>query len=472
MDAQLDSLSGITASRLSQSAAAPWLAALVLFDPRSLALWAARFAVHCPGRAARLAAQAAVVAGVGAAAAAVAALAAPRGGGARCSREALAAATAAAAALVGAASLRREPAAPLVLRPVGPEQASPAWLAQFVEENRKMLQSAVDRHGALLFRGFGLADAGTATAEALDASVRACEGVLEAAHMRPTKFFGQAPRKQLPGWRYLFRNVAFESVAPSGFVARAKLAAGVVWSRAPSFLTFHHEMAYLSPENHLGKYGVFFCPKPSSVGGFTPLSDARRVLRRLQSTLGGGLPTEMRWVLARKRKAPVPLAESGGYLDYLLGNFELADVLDNFWPTRRVIELRKLAGELGLELEETDTEFVVWSRWINPSRPLADSSGEITWWANGNHMAVGSQDIFGRPDALKGLPFEFKFADGSVRPASMAEIIEISLAWWQEAAFYRWAKGDLLIFNNQVVAHNATPGLGKRMVLPSFGDCW
>lgn len=119
---------------------------------------------------------------------------------------------------------------------------------------------------------------------------------------------------------------------------------------------------------------------------------------------------------------------------------------------------------------ESADELVVWSRWISPSRPLPD--GTATWWCNGNHVSVGSADVFGRPDALEGLPWLFRFEDGTERPATVGEIMMISWAWWQEAAFYKWHRGDLLIFNNQVVAHNGTPGVGKRMVLPSFGGCF
>lgn len=86
------------------------------------------------------------------------------------------------------------------------------------------------------------------------------------------------------------------------------------------YLTFHNEMAYLDTDKHLGKYGVFFVPQPSEIGGFTPLSDGRRVLARLKRAWGAGkFPTAMRWVLARKSKVPVPKKRTGGYLDFLLG---------------------------------------------------------------------------------------------------------------------------------------------------------
>ena len=54
--------------------------------------------------------------------------------------------------------------------------------------------------------------------------------------MDPTDFFGQAPRARLPGWKYLFRNVAFESGAPpTGIMAAIRKGLGLVWSRAPQY---------------------------------------------------------------------------------------------------------------------------------------------------------------------------------------------------------------------------------------------
>ena len=87
-------------------------------------------------------------------------------------------------------------------------------------------------------------------------------------------------------------------------------AARLVWSKTPAFLNWHNEMAYLQPNQHLGahrlptsnplppspsattvnpsphaaKYGVFACHTAPCVGGYTPLSDARRVADRLQGS--------------------------------------------------------------------------------------------------------------------------------------------------------------------------------------------
>ena len=85
------------------------------------------------------------------------------------------------------------------------------------------------------------------------------------------------------------------------------------------------------------------------------------------------------------------------------------------------------------------------------------------------------------------LPFQFRFEDGTERPATSAEIIDIAMAYWSalqtqpflyahsgfarcEAVFVPWQLGDIVIFDNQLVAHDATPGLGARSIMPSFGQ--
>ena len=44
--------------------------------------------------------------------------------------------------------------------------------------------------------------------------------------------------------------------------------------------------------------------------------------------------------------------------------------------------------------------------------------------------------------------------------------------YWSEATFFSWERGDLLLLHNQLVAHNASPGVGARQILPVFGDCF
>ena len=82
---------------------------------------------------------------------------------------------------------------------------------------------------------------------------------------------------------------------------------------------------------------------------------------------------------------------------------------------------------------------------------------------NGNHMTLGAT---GHPL----MQFESRFPDGIERAPTLAEATTIAAAYWRESSFFPWEQGNLLIFSNQLVAHSASPGLGARQSLPSFGD--
>ena len=124
-----------------------------------------------------------------------------------------------------------------------------------------------------------------------------------------------------------------------------------------------------------------------------------------------------------------------------------------------------MAADLNLEVDNSDEDgdIVIWSKWISPVRPLKGDS-KSTWWFNSNHLVLGSTS---HRDSLR---FQFKYDDKSIRFGTWREIYAIALAYWRETTFFAWRKGDLLIFNNQTVTHNASPGTGPRMILPSFGN--
>ena len=169
------------------------------------------------------------------------------------------------------------------------------------------------------------------------------------------------------------------------------------------------------------------------------------------------------------------------YLPCTLGRYALAGVEDA-WSAQTVAAR---AAELNLEVREGGEAYaadgtgegdtVVWSKWVEPCRALpcvrGGRSPGCTWWGNNNHVALGSTEVYGA-HTRRALAWEFRFADGTERAASLPEVYAIAWAHWAEGAYWAWARGDMLVFNNQVVAHDATPGVGERVILPSFGGCF
>ena len=128
--------------------------------------------------------------------------------------------------------------------------------------------------------------------------------------------------------------------------------------------------------------------------------------------------------------------------------------------------LRARAASLGLEVVEQEHDLAVYSPWMPTHRRYAMGNGhavEETWWLNGNHMMLGAK-------GHSSLPFQFRFPDGIERAPTLMEATTIAAAYWRESSFIPWQPGDLLIFSNQLVAHNASPGVGARQILPSFGE--
>jgi len=99
------------------------------------------------------------------------------------------------------------------------------------------------------------------------------------------------------------------------------------------------------------------------------------------------------------------------------------------------------------------------------SSPSSSSSAsQRIFWCNINHALLGKDHEL--------LPFWFRTASGEQRHATWSELFAILAAYWSEATFFEWRLGDMLVLDNQLVAHNASPGMGPRSIMPVFGDCF
>jgi len=112
------------------------------------------------------------------------------------------------------------------------------------------------------------------------------------------------------------------------------------------FLNFHNEMAYLDEAHHLAQYGVFACQEPPDIGGYTLLADARKVMERLEASMVD-LPVAMKWVLTRRKRGNVPTSRTGTYTEFLLGDYLLEGVEDQWGDERQIL---KMAKDLNLEV--------------------------------------------------------------------------------------------------------------------------
>ena len=207
--------------------------------------------------------------------------------------------------------------APLIIKPGSAANASSAFLQSWCDEHRAQLAAATDACGALLFRGWNLAE------------VDDYEAAMDGLGVKTSDFVGTAPRGKVG--RYVLRNVSFESAAAEKEpvpLDHFRTGADVVWAEGNmQFFNFHNELAYVDAEHHkqlnFANYALFCCVQPSAIGGYTIVSDARRVHSKLKALLGAdAMPTEFKFVIARKSlNADVLKKESGDYAEFLCGDW-------------------------------------------------------------------------------------------------------------------------------------------------------
>jgi alpha-ketoglutarate-dependent taurine dioxygenase len=306
----------------------------------------------------------------------------------------------------------------LLPRLLVPAEGGPAVerFIAWVEENRDRLLEELRGPGALLFRGFGFTEVGA---------------------------FERFSRALCPvGQAYAGGNSPRHKVAGSVYTA-TEYPRGVR-------ISMHNEASYLP---HMPRYILFYCERPASVGGQTPLADSRSVL--------AGLRDEVRRPFAEKKVRYV-------------NNLHDGDGVGRSWQDafesreREVVEQRlredgydyswQPDGALRTSIvceavtRHPDTGEDVW---INQAEQWHPSSLEPK--TRHTLQSLMSEDEF---------PHYATFGDGSPLPeADLAHIREVMGA---EEKVFTWQSGDVLACDNLLVAHGRQPFEGERRVLVSL----
>lgn len=299
---------------------------------------------------------------------------------------------------------------PLLVRPAAADVALAGWIAA----NREQMRQWLDRHGAVLFRGFGVADA-------------AGLGVLlRAAGAEPLDYTERSsPRRELGGRVYTSTEHPAHAEIP-----------------------LHCENSYQSAWPAVL---MFLCRVPAATGGETPLADTRRIHARLPPDLIDRFRTH--GVMYRR------------CLDGRLG-LSWQDVLGT--ADRDEAERHCVARGLRFSWRADGalrTEAV---------RPLVDRhprTGEPIWF---NHMLFfhpSTLDPEARA-ALAGLasedlPNDTRFGDGSA--VSDEAVATLREAYRREDMRFTWEAGDVLLLDNMLAAHGRAAFTGRREVLVAMG---
>lgn len=298
---------------------------------------------------------------------------------------------------------------PLVLRPARPDVDLVAW----ARSQRTRLDTDLERHGALLFRGFAVTDP--------DALERFASVLVDDLFGEN----GEHPRAALGGNVY----------TPVFFPPEEKL----LWHNENSF-------------NDEGPARIWFCcARPADSGGETPLVDSRAVHRRLDPAV--------REEFTAKGVMYVRNYGTGLGLDW-------RDVL----RTGDRAEAEARCARQGLRHEWHGDRLRTTA--VRPAVLRHPRTGEWSWFNQAQHWHTACLSAEVRESLLstmapEELPRGCRFGDGTEIPdEAMHEILRV----YQELEVsFPWERGDVMLLDNILVAHARNPFRGERELLVAMG---
>lgn len=313
--------------------------------------------------------------------------------------------------LVETAFLQPEQTLPLVLTPVVGE----VDLIDWAKGNREFIEKELLKHGALLFRGFGV---GSITC--FEQFVTAiCPGLFGE--------YGDLPREGLGGRIY-----------------------GSTPFPPDKAILFHNE------GSHLDRWPLkiwFSCMKAPEEGGETPVVDCRKVYQAIDP--------KIRELFLKKR-----LMYVRNYIDGLDINWQ------TFFRTsdKSVVEAR--CRNVLMDFEWTANNGLK-TRQICSGVTAHPKTGEMLFFnqVQLHHIACLEPEV--RESLLslfpkEDLPRNVYYGDGSRIEDSVIE--EICAVYRQISSHFSWQKGDILMLDNMLAAHGRNPYKGDRKIVVSMGE--
>jgi alpha-ketoglutarate-dependent taurine dioxygenase len=315
----------------------------------------------------------------------------------------------AADALVNERLLDSERSLPLLIEPALHGVSLPEWAGS----NREFIKQRLQRHGAILFRGFNLS-----SVDEFELLLRSVAGDLLEYSYRST------PRTQVSGRIYTSTEYPAHQSIP-----------------------LHNEMSYTrSWPMMLG----FFCLEVAAEGGETPIADSRRVFSLIDPAV--------RDRFARKQVMYVR---------------NYGEALDLSWQNVFQTEDRSMVEDYcrsaGIEFEwKSDNELR--TRQVCQAVATHPDTGEHVWFNQAHLFHVSSLGEQMRESLLstEELPRNACYGDGS--PIEDAALAEIRSAYDRETVVFSWQQRDVLLLDNMLAAHGRRPYRGSRTIVVGMGN--
>ena len=299
---------------------------------------------------------------------------------------------------------------PLLVRPAAADVALAGWIAA----NREQVRQWLDRHGAVLFRGFGIADAA------------GLGMLLRAAGAEPLDYTERSsPRKELG------ERVYSSTEHP-----------------AHAEIPLHCENSYQTSWPALL---MFLCRVPAATGGETPLADTRRIRARLPADLVKRFTEH--GVMYRRcldGRLGLPWQEVLGTADRdEAGQRCVARGLRFSWRADGALRTEAVRP---LVDRHPGTGAPIWfnhALFFHPSSVDPEAHAALT--------GVASED----------LPNDTRFGDGSPLPEDA--VAALRDAYRRDEVRFAWQAGDVLLLDNMLTAHGRGTFTGRREVLVAMG---
>jgi alpha-ketoglutarate-dependent taurine dioxygenase len=301
---------------------------------------------------------------------------------------------------------------PLVVEPA----AEGVDLREWARRRREHVEDALARHGAILFRGFGVN-----SAEEFERFIGAVSTELMEYRERTS------PRSQVSGKIYTSTDYpASQSIFP------------------------HNEHSY---SRTFPMKIFFFCQTAAREGGETPIGDCRKVFRRLDPDITRRF-AEKKWMYVRN------FGDGFGLPWQVV--FQTSD--------KSEVEAYCRKAEITCEWKDDDR---LRTKQVRPAVARHPQTGEMVWFNHAAFFHVTTLD----PALREGLLAEFDEEDlpnntfyGDGTPIEPEVLERIRAAYLEEMVAFPWRRGDILMLNNMLTAHARRPFAGQRKVLVGMSD--